>query len=515
MQFIPREQQALRIVGYALLPLASKELQASSDAFFDGEPVGNKAVARHWIEENDVHRAPSLSDELYSTRFFLGAQTLLVRDEVRTLTHVVAPARNSLSVVAIKDGTITSREILFSGFTQRAHIALRKFDGKTFVFHTSGSPNSLRLFLNKQSIESEAAAPDFPYLAFSQEPIGHVAASAPRYGLLAYKDRESGRIYFRKIAGEEVGPERQLNCPPTVGGVDFGMSGDAVLFRINALEGGKVIPMSAHSEDAGDTISEFTRIDLGDAPFTEFVPANAAIDVDHSGNLHIPIGAIGGDTFHLLDCIPGKIVTDAVATKRAKHNYEVYGPFPSNPGNSVNGIGVGDGITDGDGIIVTVVTEGRILAANSQAGGTNYPEPAFLNYDMPRAAALKATHCYTRGARTNSVTMDYLLLESDDSGNPISQKLLIETWDMPLPQPVIEAKANGTTIHVKIAKGAFFYVGKTTFELSDPTVNIRQITFDGARDAFIECDTDKLSGVNVSFRAKNIFYDHESSTSVI
>jgi hypothetical protein len=40
MQYIPREQQAVRMVGYALLPLASKELQPSSDAFFDGESVG-------------------------------------------------------------------------------------------------------------------------------------------------------------------------------------------------------------------------------------------------------------------------------------------------------------------------------------------------------------------------------------------------------------------------------------------------------------------------------------------
>jgi hypothetical protein len=403
------------MVGYEMLELRAPELDPSSDSFFDGELIGNKSTASHWIEENTVHRAPSISSEVYSTRFFLGPQVLIVRDEVRRLSHALAPEFRQLGVVTLKDGSVVGKQIVFSGYTQRAHITLRKYDGKIFVLHSSGSGETLSVYLDDRRIETEASAPDFPFMAFAQEPVGFVATTPPPYGILAYKSRDTGKIYLRRIVGDEIGQERLLNSPPSIGGVDFGISGQTVIFRINVLSDGKVVPMSAVSNDGGETITDFTKIDLGDAPFTEFRPANTATEIDRSGNIHIPIGAVQNDDFHLIDCVPGKVATDAIVTKKNTHNFEAFGPFPSTGGKTVfEGISVGDGITDGDGIIISVVSDGRIFASNSQSGGTSYPQPAQLNYDMPKAACLKGTQCFTKGVRSNTVSMDYLLLEADD-----------------------------------------------------------------------------------------------------
>jgi hypothetical protein len=103
-------------------------------------------------------------------------------------------------------------------------------------------------------------------------------------------------------------------------------------------------------------------------------------------------------------------------------------------------------------------------------------------------------------------------LRQNNLGTPNSQNLLFESWDMPLPEPVIEAHSEGNRIHLKILKSALFYVGKTTVSLSDPAVNILNLTFDNSREVTIECDSDKLAKLTVSFHAQNLFFNHEAST---
>ncbi len=74
MKFTPRDDQAGKFVGYSLFSFTPNDETPDRDAYFDGTPVGNKSLARHWIEENDVHQAPALSHSVDSNRVFLGPQ---------------------------------------------------------------------------------------------------------------------------------------------------------------------------------------------------------------------------------------------------------------------------------------------------------------------------------------------------------------------------------------------------------------------------------------------------------
>lgn len=110
--------------------------------------------------------------------------------------------------------------------------------------------------------------------------------------------------------------------------------------------------------------------------------------------------------------------------------------------------------------------------------------------------------------------MDYVFIEADDRGEPISQNLLIETWDMPLPEPKLKARVNGRRIRLEIIQDAWLEVGKTTFEISNPRINITSATITGDRTAEIECDSEELVGLTITFEMKNLFYYHRASTQV-
>ena len=513
MQFFKRVDQAHRMVGYQLIPNRSGFSELLSDSFFDGQLIGNKAVAKYWIEENDVHRAPVLGSNISTSRSFLGPQNLLVRDETRQLTHVIVPEENRLSISTLRENQTFEKRELFIGFTQRSHISLRKFDGKPFVLHISEINGKLSIFLNNTLIESKTKNPDFPFMDFSQEPIGHVSTDLPPFGIISYKCRESGKLYIRKINKDgEIEPEKEINSPECVGGIDFGISKNKIVFRINAIQNNKILPMNAFSEDSGDTISEFFPLDLEELQLQEYIPASSSVFVDFSNNIHIPVYAVDERDFHLVDYVHDQFATIALVAPKNEYNYGTLVAFPKNPSIASN---FGNGLTDGVGIIATVVSNGKILSANSQAGGINYPEPAFLNYDMPKLFTLKNTQCYTRGVVANNVSMDYLFIEADGLGTAISQNLFIETWDMPLPRPLIEARATNNQIHIQILKDAYFIAGKTTFDISNPAIEINDVSYVNERYAILECNSSQISGVIVSFRSKNLFYDHEGSTVVM
>ncbi len=188
--------------------------------------------------------------------------------------------------------------------------------------------------------------------------------------------------------------------------------------------------------------------------------------------------------------------------------------IPNGSNRLLRFMGRGDGQTDGIGIIATAVSGGRLFAANSQAGGVHFPVERLLNHEMQHIAFFKATDCYTRGAQPNQVSMDYVYLEATDDGSIVSPKLYLETWDMPLPTPRVEARARGTQVSVEIHADAWFDLGKTTFEFSDPTIAMTSMAFVNDRKVIIECDTDRLEGARISFTMKNIFYFHEGSAYV-
>ena len=112
MKFISRNTQRGKMVGYSIQTILPEKSQPTSDEYFDGIPIGTKSLPVNWVEENDVHRALSLSGKIESNRAFLGAQMLAVRDEVRNTTHVAIPDSDGLSVAFIKNEEIVSKSIL-------------------------------------------------------------------------------------------------------------------------------------------------------------------------------------------------------------------------------------------------------------------------------------------------------------------------------------------------------------------------------------------------------------------
>jgi hypothetical protein len=165
-------------------------------------------------------------------------------------------------------------------------------------------------------------------------------------------------------------------------------------------------------------------------------------------------------------------------------------------------------LTDGVGIIATAVDGGKVLSSNSQSGGTVFPEPAFLNYDMPQVFCLKATHCYTRFGAPNTVSMDYVFVEADSRGTPISSNLFLETWDMPLPSPTGIAASEGEFVSVTIEKDGFFYPGGVRFWFSNPLVEVRSIEITGERTANVFYNGSIQSGDRLLFTSENQFYSH-------
>ena len=176
---------------------------------------------------------------------------------------------------------------------------------------------------------------------------------------------------------------------------------------------------------------------------------------------------------------------------------------------------MGDGITDGLDIIATGLSQGKLFVSNSQAGGTHFPPKRLLNHEMPEIFSFRSTECcYTRAQVPNTVSMDYLFIEMDRNGDPVSQDLLFETWDMPLPIPQLTAKAKGNKVKVEIQKDAFFEEGKTIFSIDDPTVNIVSSSLVDNRSTVVEFDSNDLVRKVLSFEMKSLFYWHAGEATI-
>lgn len=260
-------------------------------------------------------------------------------------------------------------------------------------------------------------------------------------------------------------------------------------------------------------MSAFLPLDLQGLEADAILPAASPISRDYHGNFHIPIAAVKDGCQRLMD-VHGADVTEAMALKGEGYGYSLL-VFPKRPPDN-DILGRGNGLTDGIGIIATTIADGKLMISNSQTGGHLYPKERYVNHGMAKMFAFRATECcYTRAQSANMVSMDYLFVESNDEGDPVSSTLWLETWDMPLPLPVLSAEASGNMIVVKILQDAWFEIGKTTFKLSDPAINIRSVAFTSDREAEIVCDSSDLTGKIIHFDMKSFLYWHAGDALII
>lgn len=147
-------------------------------------------------------------------------------------------------------------------------------------------------------------------------------------------------------------------------------------------------------------------------------------------------------------------------------------------------------------------------SSNSSAGGGHFPEAKLLNHVMPLVAEFSASECYSSGHKPNVVSMDYLFVEANGVGRPISGELFVETWDMPLPEPRATAKAKGKTVAVSILNDADLEPGKVTFVFDDPGVAILDVSVHDLRSATVLTNRADLRGKTISFDVLTQFHRH-------
>jgi hypothetical protein len=250
-------------------------------------------------------------------------------------------------------------------------------------------------------------------------------------------------------------------------------------------------------------------VDMSEVPHDRQVPGNAHLAVDNEHQFHVPIVTWAGDRAALIDYLPGDHLF--VSAVEGKHSDNVaLGPFPS-MGATTGALraGFGDGVVDGSGMIATMNAGGKLLVSNSQSGGYSYAESALLNQDMQRAYKFRSTECYSRGANPNVVSMDYAFVESNDEHAPVSGELWLETWDMPLPEPVVDHEWDGNSLKITILKSAWFFPGQTAFEINPALTEITEARQMGWREMVLTfADPSKVHGATVSFTTKNVFYNY-------
>jgi hypothetical protein len=514
MKFISREDQ---------LNLTNKGISRSSystmytninDDILDGDEILNKPTVHNWIDENKVHQAKFLSSDIASSRMFIGKQVISVRDEQRRITHICFIETRKLVVCSIKDNEIISRETLHEGFTQRATICLDKNSGKTYVLHCSDSESKRKLFLNRIEIPTEAEEIDFPFMVLEQPQIGHFAKTAPSYGLMSYKCRTSNKVFLREFNNEAIGDEKQLDVQNVIGGVDFAINKETIIFRIETASNLGITQMTAKSTDSGKTLSEFKNLDLSSLNAEVLVPTNAPVFTDYLGNFQIPVVAIKEGNTLVLNITPNEDIVEAIRVQGHAFFASVE-RFPKKPVPDINSLGIGNGVTDGLGIIATIQSNGTLLSSNSQSGGHNFPAETMLNFEMPKSYSFKVTNCYTKGEQPNTVSMDYIFIEADELGMPVSKRLMIETWNMPLPTPLLSANTEGAKVKLQILQDGWFENGKTTIWLSDPKIKLENITYIDERNIEIETDSLNLQGIKITFEMKNILYYHYGSATIL
>lgn len=363
-----------------------------------------------------------------------------------------------------------------------------------------------RSWLDGSEVGTSSRAVDFPFLEFSQASVGRLQTEQPKFQILTYKCRESGKIFYRRIVQREIGPERTLDVGNTAGGASVGIANDRVVIRVDQVRNGKLFPALIESEDGGETFKKARGIDLsGYEPGFNVVPGYTAPTVDKGYGIHVPIFGDNGKESVALNYVLAKdMLVEAIRVSgiRPDGGLEV---FPSTLGSRNP---FGNGVTDGHGLIMVLQTEGRLYSSNSSAGGIHFPESALLNREMLSVAAFDSSECYSSGLLANYVSVDYLFVEGDPRGRPVSPYLHIETWDMPLPLPEAVARSRGSEVVVEVLKDADLESGKVVFGFDDPGVNVLGVEVIDFRKAVVKTDAKELAGKRVTFDVQTLFHRH-------
>lgn len=516
MRFRTREAQ--RQTQHSLFSAVFAKSAPASDTMFDTVPLPKELRALNWILETTVHRAVKLTSNLKNTNQFVGIQTMLVRDEVRRTTYVIAVENDGLRLCALKDGNLSSSITVASGNVRRAHISLRKFDGTPIVAYVIAKNDGYIVQVNGKTITDVSGDFDFPFVAVKQPPIGYPALAQPEAIIVSYKDRSSNKIKIQRLHPVTLAPEapRTLDAIDSLGGADIAIGPTKTLLRYNALGNGRVVTMLQWSDDFGKTFAGAATVDLSSVPHDDQVPSNAPVCLDYTNSFHVPVAVRKGDTTTLLDIHPEDDLATAAISSGPSINFSDVN-FPKMPERTMGfREGFGDGVTDGNGMIASVLVNGKLLVANSQSGGHSYPEPTHLNYDMQAMYCFRSTECYTRGESANVVSMDYSFVEADGEGNPLSSDLWIDTWDMPLPTPVLRTQWDQDTLRVFIERDGWFFPGQTIFELEPAITEISKATFVDYREFALQfVDPSKLQDVTMTFETKNVFFQYRASVQLV
>ncbi|TPV98123.1 MAG: hypothetical protein USCAAHI_02453 [Beijerinckiaceae bacterium] len=113
------------------------------------------------------------------------------------------------------------------------------------------------------------------------------------------------------------------------------------------------------------------------------------------------------------------------------------------------------------------------------------------------------------------VSMDYAFVESDGDGHPLSSELWVDTWDMPLPEPVVSHAIQGDKVEITIHKSAWFFPGQTAFQLEPANTFITRVDYNGFREVVLEFDDPtQIRGTKITFDTKNVFYFYRGTVSV-
>lgn len=520
MRVISRHEQDSKIEeGYGVRSLGHSDA-ALSDDVFDGRDTPREIVAHNWITEGTIHKERILARAVESDRYFRGPQVTVTRDDMRRVTWAGAVERGSL-VLSRYEGPFVERDkglqveqrVLGDGGVWRFTLALDKFSGQPTAAWVAGEPGSRTLWLNGERVETKATDVDFPFLAFSQVPVGHVQKTPPPFGILGYKDRSSGKLFLRRIEKGLPGKETRVDVGETLGGISFAIHGDRVLARVDTVKGGKASPTLIESTDGGRTYAQAKAIDLS-AYDDEFrtVPGYPKPIVDKGGDFHVPLGLTSAkEALSLNFLVRENALVEAIRVDgiNSKTDLEV---FPSTVGSRSS---FGNGVSDGHGLIMVMSTDdGRLFSSNSSAGGIYFPHRAMLNHEMPLITAFAASECYSRGEKPNMVSMDYLFLEANERGDPVTPRLHFETWDMPLPLPKATAKSSGMKVKLSIKTDCDLEPGKTRFAFDDPAVTITDVKITDLRSAVIETDTADLKGKTLAYDVLTLFHRHHGEVVV-
>lgn len=513
-----KEQNAKAGSGYGVSTTARGE--AVADEIFDGRPTPREILAQNWLPEGAVHQQRILSAHVGSDRYLLGPQVAVTRDDMRRITWAAGVDGSNLVLsqyagpqVERNLGLRVEKTVLARGPIWRFTLALDKFAGRPVAAWIAGTPGARTLWLDGTKVKTGAADVDFPFLAYSQVPVGHVQTRAAPFGVLGYKDRKSGKLYLRRIEKGVLGDEIAVAADATVGGVSFAIFEDEVLARVDLLRRGKVVPALFRSKDAGRTYSKPEPIDLsGVEKGFETVPGYARPIVDKGGGFHVPLAMTDQkEALAINYLVRENALVEAIRVRGVTDQVSVE-VFPSTVGSETS---FGNGVSDGHGLIMVLSTrDGQLFSSNSSAGGIYFPPAALLNYEMPLVAAFCASECYSSGQKPNMVSMDYLFLEANDVGDPVSPLLHFETWDMPLPLPQASARAKGSSIELTIQADCDLEPGKVRVAFDDPAVTVTNIAVTGLRSAVIETETDDIKGKVLAYDVLTLFHRHHGEVVV-